>query len=321
MTACGERTGALTKEQDWLAERFESDRPRLRAVAYRMLGSVAEADDAVQEAWIRLSRSDLGKVENLGGWVTTIVARVSLNMLKSRKSRSELLVDTTEGDGPRDDVPPDDPEEEAVIADSIGLALLVVLDTLTPAERLAFVLHDMFAVPFEEIATIVDRSPAAARQLASRARRRVRQSTPTERRGETFGVYDAGGSFAPGKSDLATAFLAASREGNFEALLAMLDPDIVLRTDSVAVRMSLEAGMRGMQPISDVSEIRGADAVTRVFAGRTWNPTPAWIDGAAGLVWLVHGKPHVAFCFSTENGRITAIDIKADLSGLGIDFG
>ncbi|WP_407562457.1 sigma-70 family RNA polymerase sigma factor [Streptomyces sp. 184] len=308
-------------EHDWLAERFETDRPRLRAVAYRMLGSVTEADDAVQEAWIRLSRSDTSEVENLSGWVTTIVARVSLNMLQSRKSRPEVLVDTSDAGEPQDELSADDPEEEAVIADSVGLALLVVLDTLTPAERLAFVLHDMFAVPFEEIATIVDRSPAAARQLASRARRRVQRSTPSARRGESFGVYDdTGGSFATGKSDLATAFLAASREGNFEALLAMLAPDIVLRTDSAAVRMSLEAGMRGMHPITDVAEIHGADAVTRVFAGRTWNPAPALIDGESGLVWVQDGQPHVAFCFVTEKGRITAIDIKADLGGLGIAF-
>ncbi|WP_326800438.1 sigma-70 family RNA polymerase sigma factor [Streptomyces sp. NBC_01808] len=292
----------------------------MRAVAYRMLGSVPEADDAVQEAWIRLSRSDTSEVENLSGWVTTIVARVSLNMLQSRRSRPEVLVDTTDAGDPQDELSPEDPEEEAVIADSVGLALLVVLDTLTPAERLAFVLHDMFAVPFEEIATIVDRSPAAARQLASRARRRVQRSTPTARQGEAFGVYDAAASLPSGKSDLATAFLAASREGNFEALLAMLAPDIVLRTDAAAMRMSLEAGLRGMHPITDVPEIRGADAVTRVFAGRTWNPAPALVDGAAGLVWLVRGRPHVAFCFATENGRITAIDIKADLGGLGIVF-
>lgn len=309
-------------EHDWLAERFENDRPRLRAVAYRMLGSVPEADDAVQEAWIRLSRSDTSEVENLSGWVTTIVARVSLNMLQSRKSRPEVLVDTAEQGEPHDEPSPDDPEEEAVIADSVGLALLVVLDALTPAERLAFVLHDMFAVPFEEIAAIVDRSPAAARQLASRARRRVHRSTPRARRGESFGVYDdsAAVSFASGKSDLATAFLAASREGNFEALLAMLDPDIVLRTDAAAVRISLEAELRGENPITNVAEIHGADAVTRVFAGRTWKPAPALIDGEAALVWVQNGRPHMAFCFGTANGRITTIDIKADLTGLDIEL-
>ncbi len=308
-------------EHDWLAERFETDRPRLRAVAYRMLGSVQEADDAVQEAWIRLSRSDTSEVENLSGWVTTIVARVSLNMLQSRKSRPEVLVDATEGGDQPYEQSPDDPEEEAMIADSVGLALLVVLDTLTPAERLAFVLHDMFAVPFVEIAAIVDRSPAAARQLASRARRRVQRSTPSARRGESFGVYAGpAGPAGTGKSDLAMAFLAASREGNFEALLAMLDPDIVLRTDAAAVQMSLEAELRGENPITNVPEIRGADAVTRVFAGRTWSPAPALIDGEAGLVWVQNGRPHVAFCFGTENGRITGIDIRADLSGLGIEL-
>ncbi|WBB61646.1 sigma factor-like helix-turn-helix DNA-binding protein [Streptomyces sp. WMMC500] len=313
---------------DWPAERFRADRPRLRALAYRMLGSVPEADDAVRDARIRLNRPD-GEVAHLGGWLTMSVARVSLNMLQSRRSRGEApaggadaaaALDPPDAADPQDESPPDDPEEEAAIADSVGLALLVVLDSLTPAERLAFVLHDMFAVPVEEIAAIVDRSPTAARQLADRARSRVQGAGPAVGPGEGCGGYEAACAGASDTSDLATAFLAASREGNFEALLAMLAPDIVLRTDAAAMRMSLEATLRGRNPITDVPEIRGADAVTRVFAGRTWNPTPALIDGAAGLVWVAQGRPHVAFCFATEKGRITAIDVRADLDGLGIVF-
>ncbi|MFW6693965.1 sigma-70 family RNA polymerase sigma factor [Streptomyces sp. MAR4 CNX-425] len=294
-------------EHDWLAERFETDRPRLRAVAYRMLGSTDEAEDAVQEAWIRLSRSDTSRVENLGGWLTTIVARVSLNMLQSRKSRPEDLVDTERAGQTRDEHAPDDPEEEALVADSVGLALLVVLDALSPAERLAFVLHDMFAVPFDEIAAIVDRSPAAARQLASRARRRVQHATPVAKT-TPVGVYREGAAAAvrSGKTSLASAFLAASREGNFEALLELLDPDIVLRSDPAAVQMGVEA------------ELRGPDAVNRVFAGRTWAPVLADVDGTEGLVWVVGGRPHVAFRLTVTDGRISAIDIKAELDEMDI---
>jgi RNA polymerase sigma factor (sigma-70 family) len=297
-------------EHDWLAERFETDRPRLRAVAYRMLGSPAEADDAVQETWIRLSCSDTGAVENLSGWLTTIVARVSLNMLQSRASRREDLMDTAEASVPRSADATADPEQEALLADSVGLAMLVILDTLTPAERLAFVLHDMFAVPFEEIAPIVDRSPAAARQLASRARRRVQQAgsdTSTEGTGPKGASADDGTDTAQaGKADLVRAFLAASREGNFEALLAMLDPDIVLRADQATVQMGADA------------EIRGADAVTSVFAGLVWAPLPALIDGAPGLVWVQGGQPHVVFRFTIDDGKITAIDMQAELAGLDI---
>jgi len=307
-------------EHDWLAERFATDRPRLLAVAYRMLGSLDEADDAVQETWIRLSRSDTSAVENLSGWLTTIVARVSLNMLQSRKSRREDLIDTAEAaeaSEPRSADATADPEQEALLADSVGFALLAILDTLTPAERLAFVLHDMFAVPFEQIAPIVDRSPAAARQLASRARRRVQQASSdtstegtkpegasTDGTGPRGASADTGTDTAQaGKADLVRAFLAASREGSFEALLAMLDPDIVLRADQAAVQMGADA------------EIRGADAVTRFFAGRVWAPLPALIDGAAGLVWVQGGQPHVVFHFTIDDGKITAIDIRAELAG------
>ncbi|GAA2139650.1 sigma-70 family RNA polymerase sigma factor [Streptomyces synnematoformans] len=294
-------------EHDWLAERFETDRPRLRAVAYRMLGSTEEAEDAVQEAWIRLSRSDTSQVENLGGWLTTIVARVSLNMLQSRKSRPEDLVDTERAGGTRDEHAPDDPEEEAVVSDSVGLALLVVLDELTPAERLAFVLHDMFAVPFDEIAAIVDRSPAAARQLASRARRRVQHATPVAKT-TPVGVYREGSAAAArtGRTSLASAFLAASREGNFEALLEMLAPDIVMRSDDAAVQMGVD------------KELHGPDAINRVFAGYTWSPVLAEVDGTEGLVWVVGGRPHVAFRLTVTDGRISAIDIKAELAEMDI---
>jgi len=275
-------------EHDWLAERFEENRPHLRAVAYRMLGSSAEADDAVQEAWLRLSRAGTSGVENLGGWLTTIVARVSLNMLRSRTLRREEPIDPPSAGQPVAP-PPDgtDPEHEAVLADSVGLALLVVLDTLTPAERLAFVLHDMFAVPFEEIAPVVERSPAATRQLASRARRRVQEAR-----------------VQPGeisrRREVVAAFLAASREGDFDALLTMLDPDIVLRADTAAAQMGADA------------EAIGARAVAGIFSGRAKALRPALIDGAPGAVWTLRGETRVVFAFTITGGTITAIEQIAD---------
>jgi RNA polymerase sigma factor (sigma-70 family) len=330
-------------EHDWLATKFETDRPRLRAVAYRMLGSRAEADDAVQEAWLRLSRSDTGAVENLDGWLTTIVARVSLNMLKSRASRREELIDPADVSAPATA----EPEQETLLADSVGLALLVVLDTLTPAERLAFVLHDMFAVPFKEIAPIVDRSPAAVRQLASRARRRVQQTGAQDSPGpsDSSGAQDSPGpsdssgardSTGPSdnpsaldgtagtetKEDLIRAFLAASREGNFDALLAMLDPDIVMRADQVAVQLGVAAAAedRGVHTdqLGADAEVRGADAVGRIFASGAQAARPALIDGDAGLVWAPAGRPRVVFRFTVEAGTITAIDLRGDLDGLDI---
>jgi RNA polymerase sigma factor (sigma-70 family) len=319
-------------EHDWLATKFETDRPRLRAVAYRMLGSRAEADDAVQEAWLRLSRSDTGAVENLDGWLTTIVARVSLNMLKSRASRREELIDPADVSAPATA----EPEQETLLADSVGLALLVVLDTLTPAERLAFVLHDMFAVPFKEIAPIVDRSPAAVRQLASRARRRVQQTGAQDSTGpsDSSGARDSTGpsgnpSALDGtagtetKEDLIRAFLAASREGNFDALLAMLDPDIVMRADQVAVQLGVAAAAaedRGVHTdqLGADAEVRGADAVGRIFASGAQAARPALIDGDAGLVWAPAGRPRVVFRFTVEAGTITAIDLRGDLDGLDI---
>jgi RNA polymerase sigma factor (sigma-70 family) len=273
-------------ERDWLAERFEENRPHLRAVAYRVLGSASEADDAVQEAWLRFSRSGADEVENLGGWLTTIVARVSLNMLHSRMSRREEpmgspAIDQAHAGGA-------DPEHEAVLADSVGLALLVVLDTLSPAERLAFVLHDMFAVPFDEIAPIVARSPAAARQLASRARRRVQQADA---------VPEAE---AARRKEIVGAFLAASRGGDFEALLAMLDPDIVLRADMATGQMD------------GTGEVRGAAAVAATFSGRAAGARPALIDGAPGMMWAQGGQIRVVFDFTIVGGKIVAIEMIAD---------
>ena len=277
-------------EHDWLAERFEENRPHLRAVAYRMLGSSAEADDAVQETWLRLSRAGVGGVENLGGWLTTIVARVSLNMLRSRTLRREEPMEPP-ATGQPVAPPPNgtDPEHEAVLADSVGLALLVVLDTLTPAERLAFVLHDMFAVPFEEIAPIVERSPVATRQLASRARRRVQEAGPGDPPGEISR-----------RREVVAAFLAASREGDFDALLTMLDPDIVLRADTAAAQMGADA------------EAIGPRAVAGIFSGRAKALRPALIDGAPGAVWTYRGETRVVFAFTFTGGTITAIEQIAD---------
>jgi RNA polymerase sigma factor (sigma-70 family) len=299
-------------ENEWLAARFETDRPRLRAVAYRVLGSMAEADDAVQEAWLRVTRSDATAVENMSGWLTTIVARVSLNMLQSRKSRRENLTDTPETeDSPRRD-PVADPEQEALLAESVGAAMFLILDTLTPAERLAFVLHDMFMVPFEEIASILDRTPAAARQLASRARRRFQRqgvaADAVDPVPKAVPDEDSDGSQAD-KADFIHAFLTASREGDFEALLGILAPDIVVRADQAAMRMGAASGM-------DVpEEIRGADAVTRAFAKLSWAPVPALINGSAGLAYVKDGVPQGVVRFAIADGLITGIDIQVDLTG------
>jgi RNA polymerase sigma factor (sigma-70 family) len=287
-------------EQEWLAERFEEHRTRLKAVAYRMLGSTGEAEDAVQEVWLRLARSDASGVENLGGWLTTVVARVCLNMLRSRGVRREepLSEPRSKPLGPR--IVPDpivgradstDPEQEALLADSVGLALLVVLETLTPAERLAFVLHDTFAMPFDEIAPIVGRSPAATRQLASRARRRVRGATA---------VPDAD---LARQQEVVDAFLAAAREGDFGALLAVLDPDVVLRADT------------GGPP----REVRGAQAVANqaLTFSRLGGPgrvtLPALVNGAAEVVSRDQdGRSFSVMGFTASGGRIVEIDILAD---------
>ncbi|WP_344213456.1 sigma-70 family RNA polymerase sigma factor [Kribbella sancticallisti] len=274
------------REDDWLAERFEENREHLRAVAYRMLGSQQEAEDAVQEAWIRLSRSEAGAIDNLGGWLTTVVGRICLDMLRVRRARPEQVVEEHSPVLADHEVP--DPELEAVQADSVGMALLVVLETLTPAERLAFVLHDMFAVPFDEIAPIVGRSPAATRQLASRARRRV-QGPPQ--------IPEAD---ANRQREIVEAFLAASRSGNFAALLEMLDPSVVLRSDETA------AG-RGAAPM-----VRGAAAVAETFSGRAKAARLAVVDGLTGAVWIHDGELKVVLSFTLTDGLITSIDLLAD---------
>jgi RNA polymerase sigma-70 factor (ECF subfamily) len=275
-------------EHQWLAERFEENRTHLRAVAYRMLGSVSDADDAVQEAWLRLSRSETSEVKNLGGWLTTIVARVCLDMLRSRKSRREEPFDPALPEPMVSREDGTDPEHQALLADSVGLALLVVLETLAPAERVAFVLHDLFAVPFDEIAPIVRRSPAAARQLASRARRRV-QGART--------VPDAD---LTRRRQIVAAFLAASRGGDFEALLALLDPEVVLRADDAAVQ------------IGAAREVRGAAKVAHTFSGRARAAQPALINGDPGLVWVQHGRPRTVFGFTITRGKIIEIELLAD---------
>ena len=273
-------------ESQWLVDQFETHRAHLRAVAYRMLGSEVEADDAVQEAWLRLSRSDASEIENLGGWLTTVVGRVSLDMLRARARREEPA--GARPSEPAERAQPDGgPEHEAVLADTVGAALLVVLDTLSPAERLAFVLHDVFAVPFDEIGAIVGRSSNAAKQLASRARNKVQGSDP---------VADAD----PGRQRaVVDAFLAASRNGDFDALVALLDPDIVLEADATAVQMGSPA------------QTRGAAAVAGTFSGRALAAQPALVDGAVGVVWAVEGRPKVVWDFTIAGGKVVHIDMLA----------
>jgi RNA polymerase sigma-70 factor (ECF subfamily) len=276
-------------DQQWLAERFEEHRSRLKAVAYRMLGSLSEADDAVQDAWLRVSRADTGEVENLGAWLTTIVARVALNILRSRATRGEQSLDAHVPDPVVDPADGTDPEHEALLADSVGLALLVVLETLSPAERLAFVLHDMFAVPFEQIAPIVERSPQATRQLASRARRRVRGTTPGPDAplSEQWKVVDA--------------FLAAARNGDFEALVAVLDPDVVLRADG---------GMTGLSHHAQGAEAVASQATMWAQAGLAVRR--ALVNGAAGLVSERDSKPFSVGAFTIRHGRIVELDFLVD---------
>src|SRR3712207_253283 len=278
----------MDEHDDWLAQRFEENRTHLRAVAYRMLSSISEADDALQGAWLRLGRSDTSSIENLGGWLTTVVARVCLDMLRSRSSRREgpLGVHAPEPIVSRQDGV--DPEHEALLADSVGLALLLVLETLSPAERLAFVLHDMFGVPFEEISPIVGRSPTAAKMLASRARRRVQGAAPSPDADLTR------------QREVVSAFLAASRDGDFDALLAVLDPDVVLRADRAAAQIGASR------------EVRGAPAVAGTFSGRARLARPALVNGAAGAVWAPGGRPRIVFGFTVRGGKIVEIDILAD---------
>jgi RNA polymerase sigma-70 factor, ECF subfamily len=281
----------MEEHDDWLAQRFEENRTHLRAVAYRMLGSISEADDAIQEAWLRLSRSDTSGVENLGGWLTTVVARVCLDMLRSRRSRREEPLSTHLPDPIVSRAEGIDPEHEALLADSVGLALLVVLETLTPAERLAFVLHDMFSLPFEEIAPIVDRSPAATRQLASRARRRAR-----------------GAAISP-EVDLAhqrevvDAFLAAARDGEFDGLVAVLDPEVVLRSDGGVLRPGASVVVHGARAVAEQALI---------FSGLFPFVRPAVVNGAAGVVVAPHGRPLSVMGFTLRGRKIVEIDVLAD---------
>ena len=278
-------------EREFLAQEFEEHRTRLRAVAYRMLGSLSEADDAVQETWLRLNRTDADAVENLGGWLTTVVARVSLNMLRSRRSQREEPLDLRMPEPIVDRADGTDPEHEALLADSVGLALLVVLETLNPAERLAFVLHDMFAVPFDEIAPIVDRSPDAARQLASRARRRVQGEAP---------IPDAD---VNTQREVLDAFLAAAREGDFEGLLKVLDPDVVLRADQGAASIGGSRVVRGAANVA-----RQAQAFSRLDI----DVRPALVNGAVGTVTLRDGQPFAIAGFTIRNRRIVEMDVFAD---------
>ncbi len=276
-------------EHNWLAEQFEENRSHLKAVAYRMLGSVSDAEDAVQEAWLRLSRSDASGVENLTGWLTTVVARLCLDMLRSRKSRREESIDAHVTKPLASREPGIDPQTEVLLADSVGLAMLVVLETLTPAERIAFVLHDMFDVSFDEIASIVERSPAAARQLASRARQRVR-GTPALPEADLTR-----------QRQVIDAFLAASRGGDFDALLALLDPDVVLRGDRAAAAMGVPAEIRGAEAVANTA-LKYRAQFARSMLG----------NGAVGILVAPRGRLLMVFECTTTNGKIAAIDAVAD---------
>src|SRR5918995_6991251 len=277
-------------ERDWLAQRFQEHRPRMRALAYRMLGSTSEADDAIQEAWIRLSRSNAAQIDNLQGWLTTVVARVALNMLRTRKTRGEQPLDAHLPDPIVDRAEGIDPEHEALLSDSLGLALLVVLETLTPAERLAYVLHHMFSVPFEEIGAILERSPEAARQLPSRGRRRIRSANTTPH-------ADAGAQ----QEEVVEAFLAAARDGDFDALVAVLDPDIVERVDTGS---------------GTIVEVRGAQNVARRAMAASQRDglvgQRALINGAPGWVSVLDGELFAIAALTVHNGRITTMDVLLD---------
>jgi RNA polymerase sigma-70 factor (ECF subfamily) len=275
-------------QTDWLTGQFEASRPRLRAVAYRMLGSHTEAEDAVQEAWLRLNRADRAGVENLGGWLTTVTARICLDTLRSRRSRREEPAGAQPPEPTVRVAGDDDPESQALMGDSVGSALLVVLDLLAPAERVAFVLHDVFGVPFGEIGDIVGRTPEAARQLASRARRRVRGT-------------DAGTGADPARQrQVVVAFLAAARSGDFEGLVALLDPEVVLRPDAAALRMG------------SLQETHGAAEVATALSGGARAARVALVDGMAGLVWAPGGRTRGVIAFTIVDGRIVQIDVTGD---------
>ena len=277
-------------ERDWLADQFQEHRPRLRAVAYRVLGSTSEADDAVQEAWIRLSRSNAAAIENLEAWLVTVVGRVALDILRARKTRREESLESHLPDPIIDNAEGVDPAHEALLADSVGLALLVVLERLTPAERLAFVLHDMFAVPFEDIAPIVERTPEAARQLASRARRRVRGAAPTQ---------DAD---LPAQWEVVEAFLAAARNGDFEGLVAALDPDVILRSDGGALT-GLSAYVQGAEAVAGRAQM---------WARADLTMKRALVNGGAGMVAFMRGKPFSVCACTIRNGKLAELDFLVD---------
>ena len=278
-----------------LSARFEENRPRLRAAAYRMLGSASEAEDAVQETWLRATRADTDAVDNVGGWLTTIVTHVCLDMLRARKTRENAApaigAETAAASEPTD------PEREILLADAVGSAMMVVLDTLSPAERVAFVLHDLFALSFEDIGAIVGRSAVATRQLASRARRRVQGAGDRDEE-------------LPSQREVAQAFMAASRDGDLEAVLAVLDPDVVLRVDPVAVKAAAANEARGAPRL--VPEVRGAADVARVFLGSALAARPALVDGTPGAAWAPGGRPRAIWAFKVEQGRIVEVQVTVD---------
>jgi len=283
-----------------LSARFEENRARLRAVAYRMLGSTSETEDAVQETWLRITRADAGAVENLGGWLTTVITHVCLDMLRARKTR-ENAAPAIAAEGVVAPPEPTDPEREVLLADAVGSAMMIVLDTLSPAERVAFVLHDLFAFSFEDIGAIVGRSAVATRQLASRARRLVQGAGERE-------------SELPSQREVAQAFMAASREGNLEAVLAVLDPDVVLRVDPVAVKAAAANEARGAPRL--VPEMRGAADVARVFLGSAQAARPVLVDGTPGAAWAPGGHPRAIWTFKVEQGRIVEMQVIADAKAI-----
>jgi RNA polymerase sigma factor (sigma-70 family) len=279
-----------------LSARFEENRPRLRAVAYRMVGSTSEAEDAVQETWLRITRADTGAVDNLGGWLTTVVTHVCLDMLRARKTRENAAPALRAG-GEVAASEPSDPEREVLLADAVGSAMMIVLDTLSPAERVAFVLHDLLALSFEDIGAILGRSAVATRQLASRARRLVQGAGESEKE-------------LPSQREVAQAFMAASRDGNLQAVLAVLDPDVVLRVDPVAVKAATANQAKGAPRL--VPEVRGAADVARVFLGSAQVARPALVDGTPGAAWAPGGRPRALWAFKVEQGRIVEVQFVAD---------
>ncbi|MFL5812159.1 MAG: sigma-70 family RNA polymerase sigma factor [Bdellovibrionia bacterium] len=288
----------MTGKTEWLAKTFEENRSHLKGVALRILGSPGEAEDAIQEAWLRLTRSDSEEVENLGAWLTTVVARICLDMLRSKKAHPEEPIE----DHASEEIDETGPEQGVILADAIGPALLIVLEALTPQERVAFVLHDLFDLSFEEIAPIIDRTEAATRQLASRARRKVRgaKDVPRDDRGS--------------QRQIVAAFLAASRNGNFTALLELMNPNVVLRADAVAVKVAQKNQAKGAPAFE--SETHGSQKIAELFKGRAKGAQIAVINGMAGGTWAPNGKPVVVFQFKVDGGKITAIDVVMDPEAL-----